>query len=141
MAESSWTVFLLGSSDLTVQEGDALTFQVASVEKDAEAPGPGLEAAEEAEGPSTEHHKAEPESIDETTETEQAKSNNTSTDSKATRDPLRWFGILVPSALRTAQSSFVSAVDGAIPELATLGDSLRKQEIAIQRLRKQIRKS
>lgn len=119
---------------------DAVTFQVAPVETGAEALGPGSKAASEAEGPSTEHHKAESASIDETTEPEKGKSSNTSTDSRATRDPLRWFGILVPSALRSAQSTFVSAVDGAIPELATLGESLRKQEIAIQRLRKKIRK-
>lgn len=124
-----------------MQEDDAVLFQVASAEKGAEAMGPGSKAADEAEGLSTEPHNAESESIDETTETKRATNNNTSTDSKATRDPLRWFGILVPSSLRSAQSTFVSAVDGAIPELATLGDSLRKQEIAIQRLRKQIRKS
>ncbi|KAF2275932.1 uncharacterized protein EI97DRAFT_450721 [Westerdykella ornata] len=55
-------------------------------------------------------------------------------------DPLRWFGILVPSALRSSQSSFISAVEGPIPEIATLINSIRKQEIEIGRLRKQIRK-
>lgn len=62
------------------------------------------------------------------------------TDNNANGDPLRWFGILVPAALRSAQSSFVSAVQGPIPELATLIRDLRRQEADIARLRKQIRK-
>jgi coiled-coil domain-containing protein 115 len=56
------------------------------------------------------------------------------------KDPLRWFGILVPPALRQAQSSFVAAVDGPIPEIATLTKDLRRQEVDIARVRKQIKK-
>ncbi|CAI6336879.1 unnamed protein product [Periconia digitata] len=56
------------------------------------------------------------------------------------RDPIRWFGILVPSALRSAQSNFVSAVDGPLPQIATLSKDLRQQEIEIGRLRKQLKK-
>jgi hypothetical protein len=55
-------------------------------------------------------------------------------------DPLRWFGILVPPALRSAQSNFVSVVEGAIPQLATLAKDLRSQEIEIGRVKKQIKK-
>ncbi|EDU50297.1 hypothetical protein A1F94_010797 [Pyrenophora tritici-repentis] len=55
-------------------------------------------------------------------------------------DPLKWFGILVPPALRTAQSTFVSAVEGPIPQLATIAKDLRTQEIEIGRVRKQIKK-
>jgi hypothetical protein len=55
-------------------------------------------------------------------------------------DPLRWFGILVPPALRTAQSTFVGAVEGPIPQLATVVRDLRAQEIEIGRVRKQIKK-
>lgn len=62
-------------------------------------------------------------------------------DSKISGDPLRWFGILVPPALRSAQSSFVSVVEEAVPELATITKDLRRQEVDIGRLRKQIRKS
>ncbi|CAO2657706.1 Nn.00g038320.m01.CDS01 [Neocucurbitaria sp. VM-36] len=55
-------------------------------------------------------------------------------------DPLRWFGILVPPALRSAQSAFISAVEGSIPQLATIARDLRTQEIEIGRVRKQIKK-
>jgi hypothetical protein len=55
-------------------------------------------------------------------------------------DPLRWFGILVPPALRSAQSSFVSVVEGPIPQLANVARELRSQEIEIGRVRKQIKK-
>ncbi|KAF2741575.1 hypothetical protein EJ04DRAFT_507343 [Polyplosphaeria fusca] len=56
------------------------------------------------------------------------------------KDPLRWFGILVPPALRQAQSAFASAVEGPIPEIATLAKDLRRQEVDIARLRKLIKK-
>jgi len=60
--------------------------------------------------------------------------------SKKTQDPLRWFGILVPPALRSAQQTFVSAVEESIPRLATIARDLRNQEIEIGRVRKQIKK-
>ncbi|PVH92829.1 hypothetical protein DM02DRAFT_662574 [Periconia macrospinosa] len=56
------------------------------------------------------------------------------------RDPLRWFGILVPSALRSAQSYFVSAVEGPLSQIANLSKELRQQEMEIGRLRKQLKK-
>ncbi|KAH9866415.1 hypothetical protein IAQ61_008420 [Plenodomus lingam] len=56
------------------------------------------------------------------------------------RDPLRWFGILVPPALRTAQSTFITAVEGPIARIATVAMDLRSQEIEIGRMRKQIKK-
>jgi hypothetical protein len=55
-------------------------------------------------------------------------------------DPLRWFGILVPPALRSAQSTFVAVVEGSIPRLASLGRDLRNQEIEIGRVKKQMKK-
>ncbi|KAF2109734.1 hypothetical protein BDV96DRAFT_604608 [Lophiotrema nucula] len=75
------------------------------------------------------------------TEPEDPKVNNaSSSDRYSSTDPLRWFGILVPPALRQAQSSFVAAVEEPIPEIATLIKDLRKQEIDIGRLRKQLKK-
>lgn len=56
------------------------------------------------------------------------------------RDPIRWFGILVPQALRSAQASFIQAVEGPIPELATVARELRGLEVEIGRVRKQIKK-
>ncbi|KAF2476264.1 uncharacterized protein BDR25DRAFT_331154 [Lindgomyces ingoldianus] len=61
-------------------------------------------------------------------------------DTDTRTDPLHWFGILVPPALRSTQSSFISAVEGPIPQVVTLMKELRKQEVEIARLRKQIKK-
>ncbi|KAF2034458.1 hypothetical protein EK21DRAFT_56800 [Setomelanomma holmii] len=60
--------------------------------------------------------------------------------SKRAIDPLRWFGILVPPALRSAQSSFITATEGPIPGLASIAREMRSQEIEIGRVRKQIKK-
>jgi hypothetical protein len=60
--------------------------------------------------------------------------------SKKSTDPLRWFGILVPPALRTAQTTFVGAVEGPIPQLATIARDMKMQEIEIGRVKKQIKK-
>jgi hypothetical protein len=70
-------------------------------------------------------------------------SESTDESKKASRaaDPLRWFGILVPPALRSAQSSFVGAVEGSMPRLSNIARDLRNQEIEIGRMRKQIKKA
>ncbi|KAL1385557.1 hypothetical protein HDK64DRAFT_276438 [Phyllosticta capitalensis] len=57
------------------------------------------------------------------------------------RDPIRWFGILVPQALRSAQGSFVAAVEGSVPSTLNLATEMRELEIEIGRARKAIRKS
>lgn len=56
------------------------------------------------------------------------------------RDPIRWFGVLVPPPLRLAQSKFVGVVEGPIPQLVTLSKELRVLEIEIGRTRKSIKK-
>ena len=56
-------------------------------------------------------------------------------------DPLRWFGILVPPALRSAQTSFSSAVDNAIAEAVNAARAMRECEVEIRKLRKEIRKA
>ncbi|KAL9138234.1 MAG: hypothetical protein Q9175_000560 [Cornicularia normoerica] len=61
--------------------------------------------------------------------------------SKKTRDPLNWFGILVPPALRTSQSSFKDAVAGPIPTLASILKEMREVEIEVKRARKRIWKA
>lgn len=55
-------------------------------------------------------------------------------------DPIRWFGVLVPPPLRSAQTSFITAVEGPITSLSTLLKDIRQQEIEIGRTRKQIKK-
>ncbi|OCK88210.1 uncharacterized protein K441DRAFT_669479 [Cenococcum geophilum 1.58] len=56
-------------------------------------------------------------------------------------DPIRWFGILLPQALRNTQRSFADAVEGPVVNLVTLTKELRSLEIEIGRLRKQIKKT
>lgn len=51
------------------------------------------------------------------------------------RDPIRWFGILVPPALRIAQSEFVSSVETIIPQLLTTLSTLSSLELQIIRAR------
>lgn len=57
------------------------------------------------------------------------------------RDPLHWFGILVPPALRTSQNSFKTAAMQSIPALASLAKELRDIEIEVRRARKKLRKA
>ena len=56
-------------------------------------------------------------------------------------DPLRWFGILVPGSLRSAQASFLAAVDDAGAESVTAAKAMRNVEVEIRRLRKEIRRA
>ncbi|KAK2743421.1 hypothetical protein FQN57_004886 [Myotisia sp. PD_48] len=58
----------------------------------------------------------------------QIKANNAS-------NPLQWFGILVPPALRRAQESFSAAVDGPLPRLASVIAEMRDIESKVDKLR------
>ncbi|KAF2440229.1 hypothetical protein P171DRAFT_367906 [Karstenula rhodostoma CBS 690.94] len=71
---------------------------------------------------------------------EKANAPEPETKKSPSNDPLRWFGVLVPPALRSAQGSFVSAIHGPVAELSNLLKDLRQQEIEIGRVRKQIKK-
>lgn len=55
-------------------------------------------------------------------------------------DPLRWFGILVPSTLRASQSSFKKAVTERVPFLVNVSSEMKELEVEIRRTRKKIRK-
>ena len=55
-------------------------------------------------------------------------------------DPLNWFGILVPPALRASQTSFKHAVTESILVLANLSNEMKSMEIRIRRMRKKVRK-
>jgi hypothetical protein len=106
----------------SVDSEDRLSYTIIS-ENDTTAKG------NEEDGEELEDEKAEP-----TPRSEEGKKT-----AKAV-DPLRWFGILVPPALRTAQAAFVSGVEGTVPQLATVARDLRSQEIEIGRVKKQIKK-
>ncbi|KAL9015012.1 MAG: hypothetical protein Q9173_000367 [Seirophora scorigena] len=56
-------------------------------------------------------------------------------------DPLKWFGILVPLALRACQTSFKHAVRELIPSLTNVSNEIKSLEIEIRRMRKKIRKA
>ncbi|KAF2090340.1 hypothetical protein K490DRAFT_63219 [Saccharata proteae CBS 121410] len=72
---------------------------------------------------------------------EESKKSEKSTESAEKHvDPIKWFGILVPPALRTAQKHFVGVVEESVPDVTNLSDELRSIEIEIGRTRKKIRK-
>ncbi|KAF8477116.1 hypothetical protein BDZ91DRAFT_708696 [Kalaharituber pfeilii] len=54
------------------------------------------------------------------------------------RDPIKWFGILVPMALKNAQRNFSNAV-GKMPDLVNVLRKLDQYEKEIQLLRKQLK--
>lgn len=56
-------------------------------------------------------------------------------------DPLRWFGILVPGSLCSAQSSFAAAVEQAVAESVNAAKGMRGVEVEIRRVRKEIRRA
>lgn len=51
-------------------------------------------------------------------------------------DPLRWFGVLTPSALRQTQACAVEAVEGVVSRLVTVDAEMRSLEIEVRRARK-----
>ncbi|QPH16604.1 hypothetical protein C2857_001287 [Epichloe festucae Fl1] len=51
-------------------------------------------------------------------------------------DPLRWFGILTPLPLRTAQLHSVRSVEEIIPRLVSVAAEMRHVEIEVRRARK-----
>ncbi|KAI2462910.1 hypothetical protein F4781DRAFT_161455 [Annulohypoxylon bovei var. microspora] len=52
------------------------------------------------------------------------------------RDPLRWFGLLAPMALRRAQAQSVEAVEQVIPKLVSVNAEMAQVEIEVRRARK-----
>lgn len=54
----------------------------------------------------------------------------------AKRDPLRWFGVLTPPALRQTQACAIEAVGRVVPRLATVDAAMRAVEIEVRRARK-----
>jgi len=57
------------------------------------------------------------------------------------RDPVQWFGILVPRELRSAQASFVSAVDDPSFIAVNAARGMREVEVEIRKVRKAVRKA
>ncbi|CAK7220388.1 hypothetical protein SBRCBS47491_004172 [Sporothrix bragantina] len=55
---------------------------------------------------------------------------------KGPRDPLQWFGVLTPMALRQAQQEAITAIDTLVPRLATVSAEMAAVEIEVRRARK-----
>ncbi|KAG2421449.1 hypothetical protein HFD88_005424 [Aspergillus terreus] len=53
-------------------------------------------------------------------------------------DPLRWYGILVPPTLRSAQKSFTAAVGGHLSELASVTAEMQLAEREIAHVREEL---
>lgn len=64
------------------------------------------------------------------TEKEEAKEKT------AARNPIRWFGVLVPQALRDAQAESVRLVEGIVPRLVSVEAEMALIEIDVRRARK-----
>ena len=60
---------------------------------------------------------------------------------KSPPNPLQWYGVLVPPQLRSAQSSFVKAVESPVVQAVNATRSMREVEVEIGRTRKLIRKA
>lgn len=68
---------------------------------------------------------------------ETATSTNPKANTRKTKDPLHWFGILTPQPLRACQSSFVSAL-GTVPTLINISRAMAELEAEIERVRKSL---
>ncbi|KAK7754194.1 hypothetical protein SLS62_003771 [Diatrype stigma] len=58
------------------------------------------------------------------------------TQTRSSKDPLRWFGLLAPLALRQAQAQSVQAVEEVVPRLASIDAEMAQVEIEVRRARK-----
>lgn len=57
------------------------------------------------------------------------------------RDPLNWFGILLPPALRQSQAAFESAATDTVPSLASTAKEMKDIELEVRRTRKRLRRA
>ena len=83
--------------------------------------------------------KEEEKDAEEEKEDEEDDTNTTTATKKKSTDPLRWFGILTPAALRQAQGHAITAVEDIIPRLATVSGEMAALEVAVRRARKKRR--
>lgn len=60
---------------------------------------------------------------------------------KKVRDPIHWYGILVPPALRSSQGSFKSAIQDPVIKAANSAQALRHVNMEIRKMRKDIKKA
>ena len=75
---------------------------------------------------------------DPSTEREKEEDLHTEGKSNLVKDPLRWFGILVPPALRAAQGSFTTVTVDLVPKLVQVEQQLQALEKQIREARSQV---
>ncbi|CAK7563972.1 MAG: hypothetical protein SEPTF4163_001854 [Sporothrix epigloea] len=57
-------------------------------------------------------------------------------ESDGLRDPLQWFGLLTPMALRQTQEEAITIIDSIIPRMASVNAEMTAVEIEVRRARK-----
>jgi hypothetical protein len=57
------------------------------------------------------------------------------------RNPLHWYGILVPPSLRSSQKSFIAAIQTPVIDAANSAQALHRIDMDIRKLRKDIKKA
>ncbi|KAJ4422449.1 hypothetical protein N0V82_002899 [Gnomoniopsis sp. IMI 355080] len=67
---------------------------------------------------------------------EKAQEEKPSAKGQNPKDPIRWFGLLTPLALRQTQASAIDTVDRVIPRLVAVDTEMRRLEIEVRRTRK-----
>lgn len=112
---------------LVITEGDNSTpiYNIVSLTDDAQEETP-VETKEAKDKPSDGKATGENEVDDKKAEKNQTKP----------RDPLKWFGILTPMALRQAQTQAMEAVEQVIPRLVSVDAEMADVEIQVRRARK-----
>lgn len=88
-----------------------------------------------------EHHHAPdtsspPPTADSNDKAEQVKNETILTRRNNKNDPLRWFGVLTPMALRQTQACTVQTVEDIIPRLVSVDAAMRQVEIEVRRAKK-----
>jgi len=68
------------------------------------------------------------------TKSETNSTNPTTIPTTTTKDPLRWFGILTPPALRQSQTAFIGAIEGPVPALINTSNQMLALERKIEDL-------
>ncbi|KJR85876.1 uncharacterized protein SPSK_09831 [Sporothrix schenckii 1099-18] len=80
--------------------------------------------------------KYEEEDADNTTTRPISRKSNQTKKPSGPRDPLQWFGVLTPMALRQAQQEAIEVIDNIVPRLAALSAEMAAVEIEVRRARK-----
>lgn len=83
----------------------------------------------------------EQEDRDKPEQQEQDKPDDKAKTHNKVRDPLHWYGILVPPSLRASQKSFISAIHDPVIDATNAAQALRRVDMDIRKLRKDIKKA